>query len=102
MSSRPGAGYDHVALELFWKLLVQLYLGKDNLKASLGAFVFEGCCKASISRTCQSLTTGWLVVFLGTEKSSLVLISLSKSAAKSWDVAPSAPAGLDFLHEDGL
>lgn len=34
--------------------------------------------------------------------SSLVLISLSKSAVKSWDVAPSAPAGLDFLHEDGL
>lgn len=43
VSSYPG--YDQVALELFWKLLVWLYLGKDHLKASLGAFALMGAVK---------------------------------------------------------
>ena len=38
------------------KLLVCLYLWEDHLKASLGAFVIERCCKDSILRTCHTVS----------------------------------------------
>lgn len=95
VSSYPGVGYDHVALEPFWKLLVCLYL------AALVHLTLKGPVKPVSPG--PAIESHHRLFFLSTKKSSLAPICLSKPATKSWDMmAPSAPDGLGFLCECGL
>lgn len=95
VSSYPGAGYDHVALEAFWKLLVCLYL------AALVHLSLKGPVKPV--SPAPAIESHHSLFFLSTKKSSFVPICLSKPAAKSWEMmAPSARVGLGFLCACGL